>query len=427
MKKNLGLLALLICLISITYFTQERKGISDQKEKDNYSKILDSSKYGDLLELQTPFMHIMKMDESFINFSDGHKVDQSRVNEFLSRLAEIRAKKYLKDISPKQRDDFFPEKHLKMIFTFENETLEYHLGKKVNFSQDFYIAFKTKNEDMVIALANDKLPFEGMVNKQEEHRSDHKYKRVKSLFDLPTNFFLDLTIFDKEELERSIVFSNIRNESFAIDFKSGTTNPPPEHPIEVSKTKMEHLKDKLLSLRAVNYLNNADSKKFSRIVGSIKTEEGLYTIYEKYNNDQSYYIFNPKNNLYYQFNAGEQKILLFNIHNVWNLRVLEELGANVKITFDNNETLDLAVHKMGSEAIKVFQLLLSPAEYIVNEKDLSKFKKWKLKLGVNSRELEISFTDSEIIVLDRSLKISYHYIRYSKEPVSIDPDKYRVK
>ncbi|WP_372652376.1 hypothetical protein [Halobacteriovorax sp.] len=427
MKKNLGLLALLICLISVTYFTQEKKGLSDEKERDNNSKIIDSSMYGDLIELQTPFSHIKKNKNLFINFTDGHKVDPKRVDEFLSRLSQIRATKYLKDISPDQMGEFFPEKHLKMTFTFENEVLEYQLGKKVNFSQDFYIAFKTKNKDMVIALANDKMPFEGMVNKQDEHRSDHKYKRVKSLFNLPSNFFLDLTIFDQEELERSIVFSNIRNESFAIDFKSGTTNPPPQHPIEVSKTKMEHLKDKLLSLRALNYLTNVDSTKFSRTVGSIKTEEGLYTIYEKYKNDQSYYIFNPKNNLYYQFNAGEQKILLFNIQNVWNLRVLEELGSDVKVTFDNNETLDLEVHRMGSEAIKIFKLLLNPAAYIVNEKDVSSFKKWKLKLNVNNRELEVSFTDSEIIVLDRSLKITYHYIRYSKEPVSIDPDKYRVK
>lgn len=427
MKKNLGLLAILICLISITYFTQEKKGLSDEKEKDNYSKILDSSKYGDLIELQTPFSHIKKVNGSFTNFTDGHKVDQKRVNEFLGRLSEIRATKYLKDISSDQLKEFFPENHLKMTFTFENEVLEYQLGKKVNFSQDFYIAFKTKNEDMIIALANDKLPFEGIVNKAEEHRSDHKFKRVKSLFNLPSNFFLDLSIFDSDELERSIVFSNIRNESFAIDFKSESTNPPPEHPIEVSKTKMEHLKDKLLSLRALSYLTNVDLSKFSRTVGSIRTEEGLYTIYEKYNNDQSYYIFNPKNNLYYQFKAGEQKLLLFNIQNVWNLRVLEELGSDIEITFDNNETLKLEVHRLGSEASQIFKLLLSPAEYIVNEKDLSKFKKWKLKIKVNARDLEVSFTEAEIIVLDRNLKISYHYIRYSKEPVSIDPDKYRVK
>ncbi|PIK15055.1 hypothetical protein [Halobacteriovorax sp. JY17] len=427
MKRNLGLLALLVGLLCITYFTQEKRSLTDQKEQDNYSKILDSSMYGDLVELQTPFSHIKKYKESFSNFSDGHKVDQKRVNEFLSRLSHIRASKYLKDISPTQMKEFFPEDHLKMIFTFENETLEYQLGKKVGFSQDFYVGYKTKSKGVVIAIANDKLPFEGMVNKEEEHRSSHKYERVKSLFSLPANFFLDLSVFDNEELDRGIVFSNIRNESFSIDFKSNTTNPPPIHPIETSAAKMGHLRDKLLSLRAVNYLKNVDTAKFSRKVGSIKTEKGIYTIYERYNKDQSYYIFNPKNNIYYQFKAGEQKLLLFNIQSVWDLRVIDELGAKVEISFDNGETLELEVHKIGEEASKIFKLILSPAQYINEKEDLSKAKKWKLKLKIKSRELEVSFTDSEVIILDRILKISYHYIRYSKEPVSIDPDKYRVK
>ena len=427
MKKNLGLLALLVGLLCITYFSQEKKGILDDEKKDSYSKILDTSMYGELVELQTPFSHIKKYNDSFTNFSDGHRVDLSRVNEFLSRLSHIRATKYLKGVSPDQMKDFFPEDHMKMTFTFENETLEYQLGKQVNFSQDFYIALKTKSKGVVVALANDKLPFEGMVNKKEEHRSSHKYDRVKALFSLPVNFFLDLSIFDNEELERSIVFSNIRNESFSVDFESTTTNPPPVYPIQPSSARMSHLRNKLLSLRALNYIKNADSSKFSRKIGNIKTEKGVYTIYERYNNDQSYYIFNPKTNLYYQFKAGEQKVLLFNIQSVWDLRVVEELGANVSITFDNDETLDLEVHRLGEEASQLFKLILSPAEYIIENNKAEDARKWKLKLNIKARELEVSFTKTEIIVFDKKLNISYHYIRFNKEPVSIEPDKYRVK
>lgn len=427
MKRNLGLLGLLIVLITITYFTQERRGILSKKEKDNYSKILDSTMYGDLVELQTPFSHIKKFKEGFINFSDGHRVDQKRVNEFLSRLSYIRATRYLEDVTPEKFKDFFPDGHLKMTFTFENEVLEYQLGKKVNFSQDFYIAFKTKSKGQVIAVANDQLPFEGIVQQKDEHRSEHKYNRVKALFSLQKNFFLDLRIFEEEELERSIVFSNIRNESFSIDFNSMTTNPPPEGPIGISKTKLTHLQERLLTLRAQNYLNIEDKTDFSRMVGSIKTEKGLYSIYERYKNDQSYYIFNPKNNIYYQFKAGEQKILLFNIQSVWDLRVVEELGSKVEITFDSNEKVNLEVHKIGEEASKLFKLLLSPAEYVTRVKESDKFQKWKLKLLINNRNLEVFFSKTEMIVLDRKKKLTYHYIRYSKEPVSIDPDKYRVK
>ncbi|CBW25615.1 putative membrane protein [Halobacteriovorax marinus SJ] len=428
MKRNLGLLAALIVLLGITYFTQERRGILKEQEKDNYSKILDTSKYGDLVEIQTPFGHIKKFNDGFINFTDGHRANQKVVNEFLTRLSHIRSKKFLKDISKEKMKEFFPEDHMKMTFTFENEVLEYQLGAKLNFSQDFYVAMRTKSSGLVVAIANDKMPFEGVVSKENEHRSDHKYNRVKALFNLAPNFFLDLSIFEEEELERSIVFSNLANESFAIDFKAQTTNPPPEHPIIVSKAKMSHLRERLLSLRAFNYLSNVDdTTNFSRKVGTIKTSEGLYTIYERYKGDQSYYIFNPKNNIYYQFKAGEQKLLLFNIQNVWDLRVVEELGSKIKITFDNNETLELEVHKIGEEASKLFKILLSPAQYVEKVKDFSKYKNWKLKLIINSRELEVLFTESEMLVLDRKQKLTYHYTRFSKEPISVDPDKYRVK
>jgi len=67
------------------------------------------------------------------------------------------------------------------------------------------------------------------------------------------------------------------------------------------------------------------------------------------------------------------------------------------------------------------------AKKIVENNKAEDVRKWKLKLNIKARELEVSFTKTEIIVFDKKLNISYHYIRFNKEPVSIEPDKYRVK
>ena len=55
------------------------------------------------------------------------------------------------------------------------------------------------------------------------------------------------------------------------------------------------------------------------------------------------------------------------------------------------------------------------------------YKKSKLKFLVNGREIEFFFTEREIILVDKKLRVSYHYERLDKKYISIDPNDYRVE
>lgn len=423
--KNLYLFLFLIALLTGVYFTQEKRGVEKASSEEEYSRLLDTSEYGDLLEIQTPYNHIKKEGAHFRNFTDGHDVDLKKVNDFLNRVSFVRAVKYIPNEEIKNLADFFPEKHQKITFRFEKGVLEYRLGKKLDYSQEFYVQLVSKEKN-VVAISKDSLPFEGVIAKEGAHKSDHKYRRVRALFYLPPNFFMKMNLFSKIIKDEKFNFSNNRNKKFSVDFKSFLTIPSPYKGITVSEPKVRFLKKSLEELRAQRFISQFDKNKLGKMVGSLETGKGVYKIHESYNSDKFYYVITPKENGLYQLKPKEQRVFLFNVQDLWDLRPVHNFDQGIELLINGSEVLSLDIRNLGDEASYLLEFLQSPARYIRDDFEPHDFQKRALELKLGGRELELFFLKKEVILLDRKQKISYHYNRPLKGSISLDPRDYRA-
>lgn len=425
--KNLYLFAVLILLLTGVYFTQEKKSVDKKIEQDSASQLLVKGDSGRLMEIQTPFNHLVRKHDKILYFNNDFKVNETKINEFLKRISNIRSKKKVPNDEIKDKSAFFPDDFPKITFRMEKSSIVFRLGKKLDFSQDFYVEIIRDGIGQV-SIAHDITPYEGMVyNQKDSHRSDHKYERVKSLFYLPVNFFMDLQIFHKEVIESTMEFTNIRNKKFKIDFLNKTTEPVPIAGIKVSSEIIQYLGQKLEAFEAEVYLKEFDKSKLGKVVGTLKNEKGLYRIYESYGNDNRYYIKAPKVDGIYKVKNGEQRLFLFNVQAMWDLKPFEDISGNIVIDFENGETLEISTHQFGLKADHALKLLKTSAKYILDDISVEIYKKSKLKFLVNGREIEFFFTEREIILVDKKLRVSYHYERLDKKYISIDPNDYRVE
>jgi hypothetical protein len=425
--KNLYLFGALIVLLTIVYFTQEKKAIDEVAREDFVSQLVVRKEHGRLMEIQTPYNHLVRKGEQILYFENDFKVNEAKINEFLKRIANIRAKKKIPKDEVKNRKDFFPEEFPKISFRMEKGVIEFRLGKKLDFSQDFYVEV-IRDGVSEFAIAHDTTPYEGMVyNQSESHRSDHKYQRVKALFYLPVNFFMDLRIFHKQVKDQTFKFTNIRNKSFQVDFLNKTTEPKPIAGIKVSTDIIHYLRKKLESFEAEVYLKIFDESKVGRKVGDVETSKGHFQIYESYGNDNRYYIKAPGLDGLFKIKHGEQRLFLFNVQNMWDLKPFDKISGDISITFDSGETLVLGTHQFGLKANHALTLLKTAAKYILDDITPNNYKNPKLQLELDGRNIEFHFTEREIILVDKKLKISYHYERLDKKYISIDPDDYRVE
>lgn len=423
--KNLYLLVILIALFTGVYFTQEKKTVDTAEKDDLVTRLVVKKEYGRLLEIQTPFNHLVRKGETIVHFKNNFKVNNERMNEFLKRIANIRSKQILdkKDIA--NIKDFFPDQFPKITFRMEKSTIEFRLGKKLDFSQDFYVEV-IRDGKSEYAIAHDTTPYEGIIyNQQDSHRSDHKYERVKALFYLPVNFFMDLRIFNTATDLSELKFVNHRNKTFSVNFNLQTTTPVPIAGIRVSKEIIDYLGIRIKKFEAESFIKIFDEKKLGKVVGQVFSKKSSISIHESYANDNRYYITSPKVKGLFKIKSGQQRIFLFNVQNLWDLKPFSKVSGEVSIQFDSGEKLTLGTHEFGLKANNILTLLKKSAKYILDDVKEGDFKTPKLQLAINGRNLEFHFTDKEIILVDRRLKISYHYERLDKSYISIDPDDYR--
>ncbi|OUR98489.1 hypothetical protein A9Q84_03505 [Halobacteriovorax marinus] len=423
--KNLFLFLFLVALLCTVYITQEKKGIEKASSEDEYSRLLDTSKYGDLLEIQTPYNHIKKEGNFFRNFSDGHPVDLKKVNDFLNRISYVRAVKYLEKEDINNFDDFFPDKFLKMTFRFENGTLEYRLGKKLDYSQEFYIQFVGQGRD-VVAISKDSLPFEGVIAKEGAHKSDHKYRRIKALFFLPPNFFMKMNLFPSDITNEVISFSNIRNRDFTVDFQNYKTTPNPYRILSISQSKIRFLKKNLEEFKAQRFIKDYKPSKLGKVVGSLKTSSGVFKLYESYDQDKFYYMTAPSISGLYQLKPNEQRKFLFNVQTLWNLKPFEKFNQAINLTIKSGKSIELDLTKSGKKVSHLLELFTSRASYTRDDLDLKQLPKKSLVFNSGEKSFDLFFLKKEVILVEREQKISYHYNRPLKDSISLESSDYRA-
>ncbi len=278
MKKNLGLLFILIALIASAYFSEELGEENRIAQLQIKERLYDPVKFGELQGLKTPAGKILRGRDDYYTSKEYKLADRSLVEFVFQILGGIKAKRFLTpdEIAGKERSVFIPNEKLKFTILFEKGTLTYVLGKKLDFDRSFYMEIHNSlTGKKTMAIAYDVTPDEAPKSESEFHRSSEKYDRLLTLLSLPEDYFYDRRIFKRFSLEkvmadwRSVSIHNVYNRSFSIDVAGFTTRPPIVPGLEYDINSFKNYLEKLIQMKADRLILKWERSKLAGPLGSI--------------------------------------------------------------------------------------------------------------------------------------------------------------
>lgn len=240
MKRNIGLLGILISLLVLTYFVYELGEKKDKVEKLQQKQLFRPGELGAMLSLSNVVVGLEREGEKFYTQTSRVLVDQRKLDSVFEILSSIRAMRILpeKEINDKQMSLMFPEgEKYKLSFEFEKGKLTFIFGEKLKFDQSFYLKViwnpKVGERNVRYTVAEDVSSAKGMYNKENYHLSDRKYKRLLTILYLDADFFYETRPFFNmapEQLKR-LSFISQKQRPFGIAFDEEKTTPPPLHEV----------------------------------------------------------------------------------------------------------------------------------------------------------------------------------------------------
>lgn len=413
MKRNIVLLVIIVVLTSLIFQFEEKRERIDQSKKE----FLKTDKYGDLLKLQTPSITIIKKEgQSFVEKS-GYQVEEQKLQYFFEILSNLRAERFIRPQSVEEKH-FFPDSTQKLTFVFENKTLEFTLGNKLQTSRSFYVKLVElpKGEEKWI-VAKDHSPDTGIYSKEEINNSPFQYKRFHSLFYLDESFFHDTRIFKDSNMELS---SALMDKTYSLDFINHTTTPAPNG-LKIKSKVIDEFKKGILQLRAQRIIYPFDHSKLERKMTTFSLNEGTIklTLYNSYEGKDGHYLVSSTDKALFEMRPASISYFFTPVQEFWVKKVVEKKLDEFKIEFPTDTSLHIGIkegqiveknkRKLNKEQIlKIINLLETEADYISTKRIK---KKAIFTLELPQMKLKTYEKNGEVIFYNQKSGMNFHLRR----------------
>jgi len=278
MKKNLLLFLGLIILLGTTYIVHERGDELNQKAHLEKHQLFNPEKLGEILSFSNGVATLERTETGFVTTNQKIKVDQRKFDSAMEILAPIQAKRFLinEELEDLQFNLAFPHLNYKFSFKFERGEVEYLIGEKLQFSQDFYMRVKWRydGEEEVVktVIATDVSPSEGVYSQETYHLSDRKYVRLLSLVFLDEEFFADTRLLPNLNPESllSLSLENMHNRQFEIDFQNNEVKPKPFDNLNSNLNEIQILKTLLTNISGDRLISHYEKKHLGDLIATMK-------------------------------------------------------------------------------------------------------------------------------------------------------------
>ncbi len=304
MKKNLGLLAILIALLGLTYFFQEKN--TEKKYEANLVK--DKLYPGEITQLTISNLSAGKLGGKW-------KAGEMLLSHNLLKLIEekIHQLKKVKTVTGEKKDFFSSP----VIFTVNNE--EIILGELSLDRQGFYIS---RNGEMMLAV------LEGSSQEILSDEKDIQARKLQELKVLATKrpeelyetqlfrFYPDLPL-------EKVTIKVPETLPFELDLKSNTTTPPPFPGITVH----EKLPAKFMSLLSqVTLKEEIPYDKFSTKLGQITFSGAgkgvMWELYTRNPKTADAVLVDPVRQKAWLMIGGTLKVFFIQLQDYWDKKTI---------------------------------------------------------------------------------------------------------
>ncbi|MFA6238230.1 MAG: hypothetical protein WC635_12930 [Bacteriovorax sp.] len=454
-NKNLFLFLFLVLAIAITYWFEERGSSKALKIESKRTEVLNADKLGSLVGVKGIKLDFEKKGDSYFSRNNQVPLANARLDEFFKILAGLKIKTFLNeaDVAKVGRNFYIPDDGMKLNFLFEKGSIEFTLGKKLDFDQSFYMEI-TQNGKKEIVIVNDESPDPGAYQSDKEYQvSDAKYKRLQVIFLLTNVYFYDTRVFkDFYPDEQSINFDKIaistfRNRKYTVDFKSTSTVPPPPKGINYLEDNWLSFHKALSRLtgRTVYTPYEPDALKEILSQFEIIDRQGrniTLTVYKQFGDQSGYFLSSSLDKFLYVLKPEDARFFFVNVQDFWKKSIApKERVYQLSITFFDNKTEVVKISdqelfkaeglKPGAKARtlefkKLIDFLKSEGDHVseFTEKPSETLKKNIMRLSFDNRVLSVILEDNDAILADPELKLKIHHYVGATVPFSIKRSDY---
>lgn len=177
------LILILGCVYSLAYYLENDDRSSSLFDRMNVN---DEEKLVELQKIEWPTMIIEKGGSEIYFFqSDKRKISFLKFEKILRIFKSIEGTREFQPdkITSKLMKDYFDDEDRKILFYFKKGLFTVQLGRKVTFSDTFYLKLSLGEKTMVI-LAKDISSLKGVYRRGERYLNSEKYRRLKKIFNL---------------------------------------------------------------------------------------------------------------------------------------------------------------------------------------------------------------------------------------------------
>ncbi|RLA63459.1 MAG: hypothetical protein DRQ88_08920 [Epsilonproteobacteria bacterium] len=447
MRKNIFLFLLLAGLLTFTYYYEEVGGIN-RREATRLSKTLfQDQNLGEIEIISFPFAKIIKRGDGYFTQAKNLPVDPDKLEQVLDIFAGIESISILNfDLAKIKRSHFFPNESYKFSFEFKAGKLTYLLGKKLDYSQDFYMEISSGREKRVV-VARDTSAAIGIYDPKKIKRDAGKFERLKRVILLSEDAYYNLKpLRNFKGPAIKVTVENVRNKKFSLDLRKMNSSPPVLGRLKYDENAINSY---LLWLQTFEseriHLNWKQSDLKDQLSSvEITPEKGkptYLTLYSRWGKKKGYFLTITGEKGLYHLGANKIKQFYSNVQNFWLKQALPvKKGEEIVLSFKNGKKLTFKVTQgkpfkvevkdIGQELSQksfhqLVNFLMGQAKRVSTKDDVSyKWDNKLLRISLDDLALKVYQEKDELLLLSEKDQTVFHYKIGRDLPIGVKTSDY---
>jgi hypothetical protein len=363
-KETWGLVAVSILLFLITYIKIElpQRKLAESIKKEQ--QLFDEDQLGAMKSLKLPNVIFHFTTDGVLLGEERIETDPERLEILFNLLDSLVVSRRLDSFNVNEPllNSYLGDHPVSLSFEFENDKLEFRIGKKLDYEDGFYVFLvKSGSPAGSLLVVNDTTPQTSPLPEDVFRLNPYKYEKALRTVELPAHFFENKFIFNSKMLgqTQTVSFSNWRNRAFSLNLVQRATLPPAYPGIKYYDPAINDYLGNLLKLKAKIIFYQIDVKLLKNkmadvnLGGEVEAAEKIQ-IFNNYGSLDGIFVWTSfKPDRLYEIDHSVEKILMPNLQDFWDRRPLNNALSADEFTGTKEEFFSVAFPQGGEQKLKI--------------------------------------------------------------------------
>jgi len=441
MKRNLILTLVLILLVALTWWFQERGGEVEKQEQAKQELIFDPKEFGGLISIHFADVDLYPKGEDFFVGENRIPANPYKIQEMFEALNGLSVIRRLSDEEARTVNTnlaFEQESLIKIYFKTVKKDVNFLIGSKLaTHSSRFYGRLGS-----TILVLEDRRPLFQAYNPEEE--GELKHHRLHDMFTIHPEFFYDTRIFTEPvSIARAAIDNPRVRSSLKVNFKTKKTEPTPMNGLGYDLVEFDRWKTTLEGLEAKTIFPTFDLKLLKSMRAGLKIttadgEKVELTLFSGYGSLPGDFVISNQSKFLFELADNQAGIFFQNVQDFWDIRFIQHKSnldmslsgekMTVALRIDPAQVFNVEINtsyklEPRRDRLEVlYSLLTSRPRYITDLIDLSYKEHFVIK--ADKRTVVFGEVPNQWLLVDSANKLAYYYNKHDYPDLASDLSQY---